>query len=36
MFRTLAALAIAVSLDVYFYNGKILHALWSMAHMIRL
>jgi hypothetical protein len=36
MFRTLAALVIAVSLDVYLFDGKITHALWRVVHLIHL
>jgi hypothetical protein len=35
MFRTLAALAMAVSIDLFLFNGKYTTALWQIAVMIR-
>jgi hypothetical protein len=35
MFRTLAALAIAVSIDLSLFDGKYTHALWEIALLIR-
>ncbi len=35
MFRILAALAIAVSIDIYMFNGKYTAALWQIAMLIR-
>ena len=35
MFRTLATLAIAVSIDLYLFDGKYTTALWQIALLIR-
>jgi hypothetical protein len=35
MFRTLAALAIAASIDLYVFDGRYTTALWQMAIMLR-
>jgi len=35
MFRTLAALAIGVSIDLYVFDGKYTAALWQFAVLIR-
>jgi hypothetical protein len=35
MFRILATLAIAVSIDLYLFDGKYTHALWQIALSIR-
>jgi hypothetical protein len=35
MFRTLATLAIAVSIDLLLFDSKYTHALWQIALLIR-
>jgi hypothetical protein len=35
MFRTLATLAIVVSIDLYLFDGKYTTALWQIAFLIR-
>ena len=35
MFRTLAVLAIGVSIDLFLFDGKYTHALWQIALLIR-
>jgi len=35
MFRTLATLAVAVSLDLLLFDGKYTNAVWQIAVLIR-